>query len=123
MNENEIKLLKWMHEFYWKCEDLKAIIGKRNYNSMPEIKDTYAKLKNEIKEFNKRLIKLENSKLFADKGFLNLCISNVSEAAAFGFTEKIGSNNVNSIYDSVETASYKISRDMSHYLPDFYKVR
>jgi len=119
MTISETALLNWMIDFFRRCERLEEDLSKPDYSRIDEYKERYKSLKNEIRSKDREVSKLKIGKLYKDEGFLNRCVSNIGECSAFGFCERSNSNNLNSLYNSVEEGSYKISKFMSEYSDQF----
>lgn len=119
MTQAETVLLNWMIDFYKKCEKLELELSKPDYNQFQEYKNRYKELKNDIRDKYRQVSKVKVGKDYKDEGFLSQCVSNIGESAAWGFTEKSNSNNLNNLYISVEEGAYKISKSMSNYSDQF----
>lgn len=116
MTNKELELLSWMHDFYLKCKKLETrFYEQQSSETIKLLKEEYSILKKQIVDKNRQVQKLKHGNDFPDDGFLNLCIANISESVAFGFTERTNSNDMNKLINAIKEVNYKISRDMSGY--------
>lgn len=115
LTKKEEELLSWMKNFYEDCELLIDEIYSCNYKISGNIKNEYARLKYLVRDKKKSLKNEIRSGLCPKSRFTDKCVSNIGEAAAFGFTESMASKNKDKLLSAVEEGRYRIKKLMNEY--------